>query len=211
MKKRILLILLSLLSPLYCYNIDYQIHSNNDLNELSSLLIKGARWFKFDPHYVKYHKLCNKKAPCLLLNHDNPSVLYSSYNTSDELLTYLSTSIILSSITNRNNEKITIQLCFKSAPDKCNFNSDDFIEWLGLVKDFYNKTINLNFNNIEFILDGDGKPIDCLVGQFPLFSSVWISTDSPRYKIIIINIILKKRNTLILIIVILVKLSIAMM
>jgi len=181
MKKLLLIItFILLISSLFSYNIDYQIHSNDDLNELSSLLIKGARSFKFDPHYIKNHKLCNdENIGCLLLIHDKPSIFSSNYNTTDELLTYLSTSSLLSSIIN-NNEKIKIALCFKSAPDKCNYNSNDFINWLNLVNDFYNKIITTQqLNNIEFVLDGDGKPIDCLKGKFPLLNSVWINTDSP--------------------------------
>jgi len=179
----VVLLLLLLLSLSLSYNIDYQIHSNNDLRELEALLIKGARAFKFDPHYVMDHPLCSSQpsssssssSSCLLLNHDRPSLLSYNYNTTDDLLSFLSLSLynIIP-----NNDKITIALCFKNAPDKCNNNSNNFQKWLLLVQSFYDKAIMLN-NNIEFILDGDGKPIDCLIGKWPNWNSVWINTDSP--------------------------------
>ena len=96
----VVVLLIALLSSSLSYNIDYQIHSNNDLREFEALLTKGARAFKFDPHYVD-HPLCQSSSlslslssssssllsSCLLLNHDRPSLLSSNYNNTDDLLT----------------------------------------------------------------------------------------------------------------------------
>jgi hypothetical protein len=167
----------SLTQP-YTANIDYQIHSNNDLSELYQLLLKGARRFKFDPHYIdSSHPSCAGKKECLLLNHDKPIKL-STYNTSDELLHYFTTSEVQSSI---GKDYISIALCFKSAPDYCSTNSTAFSTWLQLVDDFYNSAnslVSTTSLNLEFILDGDAKPMRCLEGRWPLWNSVWIVSNN---------------------------------
>ena len=160
--------------------VDYQIHSNNDLLEWSQLLHKGATRFKVDPHFVQASS-CKKlgiASPdgCFLLNHDTPVVeINEFYNSSDDLLDYLSL------ITATAGPKLTISLCFKSAPDWCIANSSSFQSWLRLVDAFYDRATKLfiNNDNVEFVLDGNAKPKNCLVGRWPLWNSVWINSDSP--------------------------------
>ena len=156
-------------------NVDYQIHSNNDLNELSQVLLKGARRFKFDPHYVKTGLKCGDEKACLLLNHDTPFPALSTYNTSTELLTYLKSDDFAS---RTNEDRVTVALCFKSAPDKCQ-NTTAFASWLGLVDEFYLLAMELP-RQIEIILDGDAMPKDCLIGRWPKWNSVWITGSSPN-------------------------------
>lgn len=162
-------------------NIDYQIHSHNDLREWNQLLIKGARRFKVDPHYM-YPEDCEKASidgdkGCFVLNHDKPLPKLNTYNTSDDLLNYLQSDEFVK-ITS--NQYTTIALCFKSAPDKCQEDSINFKNWLDLVDNFYNGVITSGISvNVEFILDGDAKPKDCLKEKWETWNSVWINSDSP--------------------------------
>lgn len=155
-------------------NVDYQIHSNNDLKELPQVLLKGARRFKFDPHYIT-SDYCGESKSCLLLNHDNPTPQFSNYNSSTELLNFLKSDDFqrLS-----DGERVTVALCFKSAPDKCQ-NTTAFNTWLGLVDDFYLQAQSAP-KQVEFILDGDAKPLNCMIGRWPKWNSVWINSDSPN-------------------------------
>lgn len=159
--------------------VDYQIHSNNDLLEWPQLLLKGARRFKVDPHFVpsKECEVVNitSEDGCFLLSHDRPLVkLNELYNSSDNLLSLLITE-------SARYKKITVALCFKDAPDKCSDDSTQFQSWLRLVDDFYaSATSLLDPAAVEFVLDGDGKPTDCLVGRWPNWNSVWINTGNPQ-------------------------------
>ncbi len=135
-------------------NIDYQIHSNNDLKEFRQVLLKGSRKFKFDPHFVT-DKVCGTSSDCFLLNHDTPLTSVSNYNTSTELLNYLASPEFA---TLANNEYVSVALCFKSAPDKCKSDSAKFQSWLKLVDDFHAQAVATVPSNVEFILDGDAKP-----------------------------------------------------
>ena len=156
-------------------NVDYQIHSYNDLKELPQVLLKGARRFKFDPHYVSFSSQCGDQKSCFLLNHDKPTTELSQYNTSTELLNYLKSNEfhLLTQ-----GERVTIALCFKSAPDLCQ-NTTEFQNWLKLVDEFYFHAQDVP-KHIEFILDGDAKPINCLIGYWKQWNSVWINTGSPQ-------------------------------
>jgi hypothetical protein len=167
---------LSVIADSRVLNVDYQIHSNNDLKELPQTLLKGARRFKFDPHYVRTSAQCGENKACLLLNHDQPVENLSQYNTSTELLSFLNSAefALLS-----NNEYVTVALCFKSAPDLCQ-NSTEFNSWLALVDQFYLEALQLP-PQIEFILDGDAKPINCLVGRWSKWNSVWIQSPSDAF------------------------------
>lgn len=163
----------NLLAP----NIDYQLHSFNDLKEFPQILTKGARRFKFDPHYVANTAACHGKKDCLLLNHDTPLPGKSAYNSSDDLLDYLGSGEFEFL---RNGDYVSIALCFKSAPSKCKENNTDFNRWLDLVEDFFDRVAVLNIPNVEFILDGDAKPQGCLVDKWKPWNSVWIVNDCPN-------------------------------
>ena len=157
-------------------NVDYQIHSNNDLRELPQLLLKGARKFKFDPHWVSNSVGCSGMENCLLLNHDTPVPKLANYNSSDDLLDFLESSQfdLL-----RNGDKVSIALCFKSVPNKCQQDSQDFQSWLKLADSFFDRAQNsISPDAVEFILDGDAKPVSCLIGRWLPWKSVWINADS---------------------------------
>ncbi len=159
----------------YTANIDYQIHSNNDLNEFYQVLSKGARRFKFDPHFINTgHPSCPAgDSACFLLNHDNP-VKMSSYNTSDDLLNYLASKEFQSIV---KDDYVSIALCFKSAPDFCSTTSANFATWVKMVDDFHAKAIATLGENVEIILDGDAKPMKCLEGKWQPWNSVWITSN----------------------------------
>ena len=156
-------------------NISYQIHSNNDLREFKQNLLKGARRFKFDPFYISKHPLCGEKS-CFILTHDEPLQSVTTYNTSDDLLTYLNGDEMksLSKL-----DHVTIALCFKDAPDFCREESSFWRDWLDLVDDFHKRAITSLPLNIEIILDGQASPVDCLVGKWQPWKSVWVNNRSP--------------------------------
>jgi hypothetical protein len=168
-------------------NIDYQIHSYNDLLEWDQIIIKGARRFKVDPHFVTSSE-CKKAGisndhGCFLLNHDRPYPEKAKYNSSNDLLNYLS-SATFARLSNQ--EPISVALCFKDAPDKCDFTSSSFNSWLTLVNDFHAQATQLAANStspiasVEFVLDGDAKPSGCLAGMWKPWVSVWINSDGPQ-------------------------------
>ena len=137
---------------------------------MAAFLLKGATRFKIDPHYVP-PSLCHHNGEvsdprgCLLLNHDLP-LAQQPYNSTQDLLSML-TAI---------DAHLTIALCFKSAPDYCQ-NTSSFNDWLSLVDEFH--AVATAFPNVEFILDGDAKPQNCLVGRWKPWNSVWIIHKSP--------------------------------
>lgn len=163
-------------------NIDYQIHSNNDLREWNQLLLKGARRFKVDPHYLKNEE-CNglghtdDKSGCLLLNHDIPMPAVGVYNSTADLLDYITSDFFHQYV---GAEYVSIAVCFKSAPDWCDESSAAFMDWLALVDEFHEDALARLPPNTEIILDGDGKPKDCIVGRWLPWNSVWINTESPQ-------------------------------
>lgn len=152
--------------------IEYQIHSHNDLREWNQLLLKGGRLFKVDPHWIT-----GQSMTAFYMNHDQPIPALSTYSTTDEMIDYLKSDefVVLSK-----NESVTVALCFKSAPLLCKTGSAEFQSWLSAVDYFWERATTelseLN-RNIEFILDGDGKPFDCLIGRWLPWNSVWINTD----------------------------------
>ncbi len=180
----IILLVLYNLTTIFSYDgtINFQIHSNNDLNEMKQLLLKSASRFKFDLHYVDSLQCRNNKIidsrGCFLLNHDSPLTKYSKYNSSSDLVNYLRSSEFqqLKSTT----EAVSVALCFKSVPNYCDFNSQNFNNWLSLTDEFFDDILTSPINGTEFILDGDVKPMNCLVGKWPGLNSVWINTNSPQ-------------------------------
>ena len=148
----------------------YQIHSNNDLREWPQLLRKGAIHFKVDPHYFPG---CSEAGSCFILNHDSPQESVS-YNTTDDLVSYLHS---LEFQAQRGDKSIQIAFCFKSAPDKCDEASDEFSDWLSLVDQLHQVLTDNPPQGVQFLLDGDGKPISCLVGRWNPWLSVWIEPE----------------------------------
>lgn len=161
------------------YSVGYQIHSNNDLNEWEQLLNKGAIRFKVDVHYLAGGTNCVEKgydSECFLLSHDTPNKQYLSYNSSDDLVRFLTLDC---QDIRPSNEEIVVSLCFKSAPDKCDESSTAFSTWLTMVDGLYDTLTSQPPDNMQFVLDGDAKPENCLVGRWPLWDSVWIQGSSP--------------------------------
>ena len=152
-------------------NVNYQLHSINDLREWPQFLLKGASRFKIDPHYAS-PSLCRHNGEasdprgCLLLNHDIP-IAQEPYNSTNDLLSLLSTI----------ETPLTIALCFKSAPDYCQ-NTTAFNDWVSLVDDFH--AAASQYTHMEFLLDGDAKPMNCLKGKWTPWNSVWIVNSSPE-------------------------------
>eukprot|EP00762_Andalucia_godoyi_P008601 ANDGO_04569.mRNA.1 hypothetical protein CAOG_07474 len=73
--------------------ISYEVHSWNDLREWSQLTLKGIRFFKIDPHYMRsafcaaYENATHApirgydpRYGCLLLNHDAPTLAHGSHD-----------------------------------------------------------------------------------------------------------------------------------
>ena len=122
------------------------------------------------------------------MNHDPPHLRNLNYNTSTHLLNYLE------SIENRK-EDIFIALCFKIETNFiCQENDKRFKNWKSLIDEFYERANKISSKvsfHLEFILDGAGKPENCLKDkwrpwksgkfsffyiQFITFLLVWIST-----------------------------------
>lgn len=161
------------------YPVGYQIHSNNDLEEWEQLLIKGATRFKVDLHYHEEGGNCAQKgfnSECFLLSHDTPNKEYVSYNSSEELVNFLTNDC---QTLRKSDEELVISLCFKSAPDKCDDSSEAFATWLALVDDLYSTLTTNPPEGVQFILDGDAKPENCLEGRWEEWDSVWIQGSSP--------------------------------
>ena len=160
------------------YPVDYQIHSNNDLDEWEQLLIKGATRFKVDLHYHEEGGNCAQKgfdSECFLLSHDKPNKEYISYNSSEELVNFLNECQSL----RQSEEEIVISFCFKSAPDKCDDSSESFSTWLAMVDSLYATLTTHPPEGVQFVLDGDAKPENCLAGRWEEWDSVWIQGSSP--------------------------------
>ena len=161
--------------------VSYQVHSVNDLNQWPQLILKGATRFKIDPHYTKSEDCLlagiSSDQGCLLLSHDDPKTDSTHYSSTDDLVSFVNSDEFKLL---RSNKNMSIALCFKSAPDKCDSDSILFQNWLHLVDELYH---NLTGDNsppgVEFILDGDGKPVDCLIGRWTPWVSVWIDNSSP--------------------------------
>jgi hypothetical protein len=161
------------------YVVGYQIHSNNDLEEWEQLLMKGAIRFKVDVHFHEQGGNCAQKgfnSECFLLSHDTPNKEYISYNSSDDLVSFLTNDCQELRLSD---EEIVVSLCFKSAPDKCDQTSETFATWLSMVDALYDTLTTTPPKGIQFVLDGDAKPDGCLTGRWEEWDSVWIQGSSP--------------------------------
>jgi hypothetical protein len=146
-----------------------------------TIYLTGATRFKIDPHYVDPEscQVAGIDSPqgCFLLNHDDPNPEEATYSSTDDLVEYLSSNEFKQL---QGDHNITVALCFKTAPDKCQDDSERFQNWLYLVDDLHSQlTAKGGPEGVEFILDGDGKPVDCLVGRWTPWNSVWIVNGSP--------------------------------
>ena len=108
---------------------------------------------------------------CLLLSHDAPR-LGVRYNSTADLLALLAA-------TPEDVAPLRIALCFKSgAPCE---DTPRGRAWLALVDEFFDAAQALvaarRGGALEFVLDGDGKPYDCLVDRWRPWNSTFIDGD----------------------------------
>eukprot|EP01117_Protostelium_nocturnum_P001305 TRINITY_DN1160_c0_g1_i3.p1 TRINITY_DN1160_c0_g1~~TRINITY_DN1160_c0_g1_i3.p1 ORF type:complete len:379 (+),score=55.08 TRINITY_DN1160_c0_g1_i3:118-1254(+) len=181
--------------PNIANNIGYQIHSWNDAREWPSALKKGANWWKLDLHFPfdnsQMHNLSicsvqqnipishrNDSRGCLLFSHDIPVVTSDWYNTTFDLLNFLSDSRYRHYFTSK--DGFYIALCAKMhVGDIC----EDTLaakNWMSLVDEFFvsaNETISKYGLNVTFILDGSatsGGKRDCLQNRWANHPSMYI-------------------------------------
>ncbi|KYR00633.1 hypothetical protein DLAC_02660 [Tieghemostelium lacteum] len=169
------------------YNIFYQAHSWNDLNEYDQMYRKGTQYSKVDIHYMSDLEFCkiqksvnqsNIENGCFVLSHDTP-ISTVQYNSSDDLINYIVNN--KDKWYSNNQIKKFISLCFKldttkpcdSVPESESFRNatNEFIQnqVFGLLNE-YGDSLNL-----EFILDGSAAPIGCLANIWKPLVSTWIA------------------------------------
>eukprot|EP00164_Ancoracysta_twista_P007114 GFYU01010045.1.p1 GENE.GFYU01010045.1~~GFYU01010045.1.p1 ORF type:complete len:762 (+),score=232.05 GFYU01010045.1:108-2288(+) len=166
--------------------VSFQPHSVNALDQWSSLWRHDMRHAKLDPHFVEDVALCKAQVGdrhvigdngCFLLNHDGP-VSQGRYNSTDDLLDYLSSDRVVPHL-QRKDSRMMIALCFKDESINPCDGSDKSAKWTALLEDFFtraNQMIDSHSMNLEFILDGAGKPKDCTVDKWRPWNSTWIKT-----------------------------------
>jgi len=169
--------------------IGFQIHSYNDLREFRSVLRKGARFVKIDPHYISRWKCAEQdrvknkmdERGCFVLNHDVPEFfsMRRTFNTTDDLLDLIASPEIRPFLSYAR-ERLYIALCWKSIPgipDQCESpQSDEVKHWISLVDDFFRKATTVvreNNLNVEFVMDS-GVPLVCHKDRW----RPWVSTSS---------------------------------
>ena len=159
--------------------ISYQLHSRNDLREWNAIFRKDATSLKIDPHFLRY-------SDQFVLSHDTPfpwQPRHNQYSTLDDVLLYLQ-----SAPTFLHGKSIVFALCFKAAPvSLCHAghqDDQDVRQWMHMAESFFAradqvvKDVQQNFGiTVTFVLDGDGKPCDCLADKFLPWKSTWIDTD----------------------------------
>eukprot|EP00730_Choanoeca_flexa_P011758 TRINITY_DN2789_c0_g1_i2.p1 TRINITY_DN2789_c0_g1~~TRINITY_DN2789_c0_g1_i2.p1 ORF type:complete len:608 (+),score=114.92 TRINITY_DN2789_c0_g1_i2:3-1826(+) len=185
MMKAVLLPLL-VVGASIAHDIDYQIHSFNDLYLMPQLLAKGTTWFKFDPHYMdssfckSQDAVADPDQGCLVLNHDLPIAL-RQYNTTQQLIKLLTTP---SWQAYRQRNHVHIALCFKldGGVDPCG-NSTTAQNWLKVTDDVFNDINATSLSNVTWILDGVATPSkgrECLASRWQPWNATWISTHDPQ-------------------------------
>jgi hypothetical protein len=164
-------------------SISFQVHSYDDMREWRSAFGKGMRNFKIDPNF-KDATFCatqtqvNRTDPrgCILLNHDDPVVTRTTYNSSVDVVRFLNDSAHADLFAT--SRRVEIALCFKrSSPlHVCNDTN-----WLSFVDDWIAdmlQVISTRRLNVELILDGGASPdyrtAPCLVNRWRPLVSTWI-------------------------------------
>ncbi|EGD72887.1 hypothetical protein PTSG_04617 [Salpingoeca rosetta] len=170
-------------------DISFQIHSYNDLRLWPQLMRKSATWFKIDPHWMppefcrSQERVTNTTDGCFVLNHDRPSGRRTTYNTTDDLLSFF-TSPLVKSYFSSGPEK-HVALCFKwdNAVGLCS----DFPaakHWRALADAFFDRAtrvIREHGLNVTFVLDGAGTPTkrSCLNNRWTPLVATWIVGRDP--------------------------------
>ena len=174
--------------------VGMQLHSWNDLRLWPMLFRKGVRYFKVDPNWSGSTSFCKGQTRvrngtdargCLILNHNNPSVLASrpDYNSSTDLLSLLGDPLHRAVLTAPGiARRVYIALCWKSVPGTptlagCQPGSTAVAHWVSLVDDFFhdaNALVTALALNVEFVMDS-GVPHACHLQRW----RPWVSTDGP--------------------------------
>jgi hypothetical protein len=170
--------------------IGFQVHSYNDLREWPQLFTKwppGAqpRYLKIDPNYQTQpfcQRVLNDSDPrgCFPLNHDSPSVDRKYFSLWDVLA--LLSSPAFAPYVGPGSRGAHIALCWYSVPGPCD-GSPAAADWLSLVDEFVANASSLIASralNLEFIMDGQGKPTkDCLMQRWRPWNSTYIQPSDP--------------------------------
>lgn len=181
--------------------VSYQAHSYNDLREWPQLFAKGTLFLKIDPQYAP-SIICEtvagsrvagypghvSPAGCLLLNHDDVSILRQGYNTTDDVVAFVSDPAHAAFFRDpAPGARKHISLCFKgcggpSCP--CDGDSSGLTrDWLSLVDDLFQKlnaAVASNGLNLEILLDGSGNVgPSCLADRWRPWNSMYISGGDP--------------------------------
>lgn len=176
--------------------VSFQAHSFNDLREWPQLIAKGTRFLKVDPQWAppefceSMTRVADPSGGCLLLNHDAVSTQRTNYNTTDDVLAFISSDASAAWTRNPDPEsKVFISLCFKGCGGvlcPCD-PSTETTQWLSLVDNFVagaNAAVASLGLNVEFILDGEGNPgkvkSPCLVDRWRPWNSVFITSTDPQ-------------------------------
>jgi hypothetical protein len=132
----------------------------------------------------------------LVLSHDEPTDQHRKINSTryDDLIDILDElnpnrgNTLGELLIKDNQPNIHIQLCLKGVPDPCSVDPHGKrnvtnLLWVQLMDTFFEQ-VNQRllqgqlYENIEFVLDGGGKPFDCLKWCWMPWPSVWISNDA---------------------------------
>ncbi len=100
----------------------------------------------------------------------------ANYSSTDSLLSFFKSEKFQNLL---GDQPVTAAFCFKSVPDRCNYNSSAVNNWLSLADEFFARAQS-ELMGIEIIFDGDAKPSYCLVGRWTPLVLVWIGTSSPQ-------------------------------
>ncbi|PRP77324.1 type A von Willebrand factor domain-containing protein [Planoprotostelium fungivorum] len=179
--------------------LGYQIHSWNDVREWPQAFKKGATWLKIDIHLPVSNQhpdttVCDvqenlipaaRKDPrgCLLLSHDAPDIRQKSYNTSGDVVRFLSDERYRHHF--QKNETVHIALCLKAETFNPCEGSPLSSAWLSLVDDFIreaNDTIQSLGLNVNLVLDGNATPgggRTCLADRWRPLVSTYIFNSDP--------------------------------
>ncbi|EGG20205.1 hypothetical protein DFA_07325 [Cavenderia fasciculata] len=162
------------------YDINYQIHSWNDLDEWHQMYRKGVVWNKVDLHYMSPEYCIDSSGRgnplgCFILSHDIPSPLTVQYNTSIDLLAWITGEGSNYYGTDSSTIK-HMALCFKL--DKlgaCDLGSSAF---RSLLIELMSNITSLQENgvapNLRFLLDGNGVPLNCLSQSLQPYNATWV-------------------------------------
>jgi len=171
--------------------VNHQCHSYNDLREWPQMFSKGTQWVKIDPYYQPA-SFCSTQLQvpqpadsrgCFVLNHNDPTNGRLTFNTTDDVLSFLGDPQNEWIYTVASPLKLTVALCFKLFEFSPCDGSSAAQDWLSLVDSFYEAAQPLlERYPLEFVMDGSGTPSpehQCFFGRWPRWNSTWIVDQDP--------------------------------